>query len=128
MDPASDPGMQQLLAAGTEVVTIVGKTWDLHVREVLRTSLEENLRLITDTCAFLRSEGRRVFYDAEHFFDGLKANGDYALQTLQAAARGGAERVILCDTNGGSLPTEIAEAMDRVHRTVDAPRAIPRTA
>jgi 2-isopropylmalate synthase len=124
MDPAADPGMQQLLAAGTSVVTIVGKTWDLHVREVLRTSLEENLRLIADTCAFLRSSGRRVFYDAEHFFDGLKANPDYALETLQAASRGGAERIILCDTNGGSLPSEIAQAMYDVRQAVDVPLGI----
>ena len=124
MAPAQDPNMQQLLAADTEVVTIVGKSWDLHVREVLRTSLEENLRLITDTCAFFHSHGRRVFYDAEHFFDGFEADPSYALKTLQAAARGGAERIILCDTNGGALPSEIAQAMDRVRQVVDVPLGI----
>ncbi len=124
MDPAEDPNMQQLLAANTEVVAVVGKSWDLHVHEVLRTSLEENLRLITDTCAFLRAHGRRVFYDAEHFFDGLKANSDYALETLRAADRGDAERIILCDTNGGALSSEIAQAMDQVRRTIDVPLGI----
>jgi len=124
MDPAEDMGVRQLLAAGTSVVTVVGKSWDLHVREVLRTSLEENLRLITDTCAFLKAQGRWVFYDAEHFFDGLKANPDYALETLRAAARGGAERIILCDTNGGTLPSEVAQAMDRVRQIMDVPLGI----
>jgi 2-isopropylmalate synthase len=119
MDPAEDPNMQRLLASGVSVVAVVGKSWDLHVHEVLRTSLEENLRLITDTCSFLQAHGRRVFYDAEHFFDGLKANPGFALETLRAAARGSAERIILCDTNGGSLPTEIAQAMDKVRQTLD---------
>lgn len=124
MDPVDDPGIQQLLSTGTSVVTVVGKTWDLHVREVLHATLEENLRLITDTCAFLRANGRRVFYDAEHFFDGLKASSDYAMETLRAAARGGAERIILCDTNGGSLPTEIAWIMDQVRREINIPLGI----
>jgi len=124
MDPSEDPNMQQLLAANTGVVAVVGKSWDLHVREVLRTSPAENLRLITDTCCFLRAHGQRVFYDAEHFFDGLEANPDYALETLRAAARGGAERIILCDTNGGALPSEIAQAMDQVRRRIDVPLGI----
>ena len=108
-----DPGMQALLAAGTAVVTLVGKTWDFHVTEVLRVSLEENVAMIAETVAFFRDAGRRVIYDAEHFFDGWKANPDYAVQTLRAAADAGAWLIVLCDTNGGSLPEEIA-AMTRL--------------
>jgi len=124
MDPAEDPNMQQLRAANTKVVAVVGKSWDLHVHEVLRTSLTENLRLITDTCSFLRAHGQKVFYDAEHFFDGFAAHPEYALETLRAAARGGAERIILCDTNGGSLPSEIAQVMDQVRQAIDVPLGI----
>src|SRR5207245_9695981 len=94
--------------AQTPLVTRVGKTWDLHVTEVLGTTLEENLRMIADSVTHCRSAGREVFYDAEHFFDGLKANRDYALATLRAAADAGARVVILCDTNGGTLPDDIA--------------------
>ncbi|MEA3345836.1 MAG: citramalate synthase [Chloroflexota bacterium] len=124
MDPADDPNMQQLVSADTEVVTVAGKSWDLHVHEVLHTSLGENLRLITDTCSFLRAHGQRVFYDAEHFFDGFKADPEYALETLRAAVRGGAERIIPCDTNGGSLPSEVAQALDRVRQAIDVPLGI----
>lgn len=109
VDPADDPGMQALVAARTAAVTLVGKTWDFHATEVLRVSLEENVDMIADSVAFLRDQGRRVIYDAEHFFDGWKANPDYAKKTIQAAASAGAEIVVLCDTNGGSLPAEIAE-------------------
>lgn len=107
--PEADPGMRALLASGAETITIVGKTSEFHVREVLRVSLEENLAMIADTVAFLRSQGREVIYDAEHFFDGWKLNADYARQTIGAAAEAGARLVVLCDTNGGSLPEEIAE-------------------
>jgi 2-isopropylmalate synthase len=112
--PGNDPILRTLLDAGTEIITIFGKSWDLHVREVLRVSLEENLRLIEDSVKFLKSEGRQVFYDAEHFFDGCKADEKYALRTLKAAENGGADCIILCDTNGGSLPAEIASVCDRV--------------
>jgi len=105
---ADDPGLKALLDAQTPLVTIVGKTWDLHVTEVLGTTLDENLRMIADSVAHCRASGREVFYDAEHFFDGLKANRDYALATLRAAADAGARVVILCDTNGGTLPDDIA--------------------
>ena len=108
--PSDDVGLNALLAANTAVVTIVGKTWDLHVREVLNVDLEENLAMIRESVKFLKDSGRRVFYDAEHFFDGLKANREYALKTIAAAAEAGAEAVILCDTNGGSQPSWIAEA------------------
>ncbi len=105
---AEDPGMKALVASQAPVCTIVGKTWDYHVTEVLRVSLEENLEMIRGTVAFLVSQGRTVFYDAEHFFDGWKANPEYAARTIQAAAKGGAKMVICCDTNGGSLPETIA--------------------
>ncbi|GAP64177.1 2-isopropylmalate synthase [Ardenticatena maritima] len=110
--PEDDPNLQALLDAETEVVTIVGKTWTLHVHEVLRVSLEENLRMIGETVRYLVAHGRRVIYDAEHFFDGYRADPAYALATLQAAAENGAETVVLCDTNGGTMPWDI-EAMTR---------------
>ena len=104
-----DKQLQTLLAAETPVCTIFGKTWNMHVTEVLRTSLEENLRMVEESVTFLRQNGRRVIYDAEHFFDGYKSDAEYALETLRAAARGGAETLALCDTNGGSMPWEIEE-------------------
>jgi len=109
LSAAQDPGMQALLASQAPVCTIVGKTWDFHAMNVLRVSLEENLAMIGDTIRFLVQAGREVFYDAEHFFDGWKAKPDYAAQTIQAAAAAGAKVVILCDTNGGALPEEVAE-------------------
>ncbi|MDI6603519.1 MAG: citramalate synthase, partial [Patescibacteria group bacterium] len=124
MKPAEDPNMQQLLVADTKVIALVGKSWDLHVYEVLRTDLKENLRLIEESCAYFVSHGKRVFYDAEHFFDGFKANPDYALQTLEAAIRGGAEQIVLCDTNGGALPWEIAQIMDKVRQQIKIPLGI----
>src|SRR5256885_3408947 len=114
--PAEDTCLKALIDAQTPIVTIVGKTWDLHVREVLGTTLEENLRMIADSVAFCRSQGREVFYDAEHFFDGYRANSEYALRTLRAAADAGAGVVILCDTNGGSLPERIAAVVAQVQR------------
>jgi 2-isopropylmalate synthase len=113
-----DPCLKALLAAQTPLVTLVGKTWDMHVREVLGTTLEENLRMIADSVAFCKAAGREVFYDAEHFFDGFKHNPEYALQTLRAAQDAGASVVILCDTNGGTLPDEIAERVDLVRRAL----------
>jgi 2-isopropylmalate synthase len=109
-----DAGMNALLASETPVVTIVGKSWDLHVREVLRVSMEENLAMIAESVRFLTERGREVFYDAEHFFDGLRANREYALATLRAAAEAGAARLVLCDSNGGALPEQVAEAVDAV--------------
>ncbi len=108
MIAAEDPMLQTILAAGTRWVTIFGKSWDLHVTEGLKTSLEENLAMIADTIEYLRSSGRRVIYDAEHWFDGYKYNPDYALKTLEAATLAGAEWLVLCDTNGGTLPHEIS--------------------
>jgi 2-isopropylmalate synthase len=111
---ADDPMLAAILAAGTRWVTIVGKSWDLHVTEGLRTALAENLAMIQDTIEYLRSQGRRIIYDAEHWFDGYKRNPDYALQTLQTAISAGAEWIVLCDTNGGVLPHEITQIVTDV--------------
>jgi len=119
-----DPGMIALRDAKTPVCTIVGKTSDLHVTEVLRVSLEENLAMIRDSIAFLKAEGRRVFYDGEHFFDGYLANPEYALQTLLAAQEGGAEVIVACDTNGGSLPDRIREILTAVRKELKTPLGV----
>lgn len=116
VSPAEDACLKALLDAQTPIVTLVGKTWDLHVREVLGTTLEENLRMIADSVAHCCQAGREVFYDAEHFFDGYRLNADYALQTLRAAQDAGASVIILCDTNGGTLPDDIAAAVEVVRR------------
>ena len=107
---AADEKLQALIDCGAGVVTIFGKSWDLHVTQVMENRLEENLVMIRDTVACLRQNGREVVYDAEHFFDGFQHNRDYALQSIVAAAEGGADFVVLCDTNGGSLPCDV-EAM-----------------
>jgi 2-isopropylmalate synthase len=112
---AEDPVVQGLLAAETPVITIFGKSWDFHVDVALKTTLEENLRMIADTVSHLKAAGRRVLYDAEHFFDGFRKNSEYALDTLRVALEAGAEAIILCDTNGGSLPEQIAERVALVH-------------
>ncbi len=104
---SQDDQVRLLLTAGTPVVTIVGKSWLLHVKKVLRTTPEENLAMIGDTVRFLKEHGKFVVYDAEHAFDGFKDNGEYALATWLAAEKAGADVVALCDTNGGSLPGEI---------------------
>ncbi len=109
--PADDPSVRALVDAGTEVCAIFGKSSPLQVKEVLRSTLEENLAMIEDTVAYLRSQGKRVIYDAEHFFDGFDADRFYALETLRAAMRGGAETLVLCDTNGGHLPWQVEEAV-----------------
>lgn len=107
-DPASDPNIIALVEAQTPVVTVVGKTSMLHVKDVLQTTPEENLRMIRESLRYLKGLGKEVIYDAEHFFDGIKLDMEYALDTIEAAVEGGADAVILCDTNGGSLPWEIA--------------------
>jgi len=117
-EAATDTCIKALLDAHTPVVTIVGKTWDMHVREILNTDLEENLRMIADSVACCKAAGREVFYDAEHFFDGYKANPEYAIRTLQAAETAGASCVILCDTNGGTMPEAIAERVRAVKAAV----------
>src|SRR5262249_1627387 len=115
---ADDRNLAALLAAGTPVVTIVGKTWDLHVRDDLRISLEENLDVIRDSVAFLRSRVDEVIFDAEHFFDGHARNPGYALAASGAAAEAGATLVCLCDTRGGSLPAQIGPAVDAAQGAV----------
>ncbi|MBI4297892.1 MAG: citramalate synthase [Chloroflexi bacterium] len=107
-----DPNLQAIVESGTAVATIVGKSWDLHVLQVLETTLEENLAMIADSVAFLKARGLAVFFDAEHYFDGFKANKEYALKTVAAAAKAGADAVILCDTNGGALPTEVVVGIE----------------
>jgi len=119
-----DPNLKDLLAANTLFVTLFGKSWDLQVEKVLKMSLKENLALIKESCAFLKKHQKRVFYDAEHFFDGFKSNPDYALKTLKAACQGGAERIILCDTNGGSLPWEISQIIQKVKKEIKVPLGI----
>ncbi len=108
-DPAEDANLESLLAAETSVVTVVGKSSPLHVREVLRTTEEENLRIIHESLAFLKRADREIIYDAEHFFDGYADDPQYALATLRAACLGGADVLVLCDTNGGMLPWQIAD-------------------
>ena len=102
-----DANIQALINAQTEVVTIFGKTWDLHVFQALNTTLDENLAMIRDTVSYLKAHGREVIYDAEHFFDGYKGNPTYAIETIKAAAEAGADWITLCDTNGGMLPDEL---------------------
>jgi 2-isopropylmalate synthase len=112
--PEDDPNLLALIESETPVCTVVGKSWTLHVEEVLRTTHAENLRLIRESLAYLKAHGREVIYDAEHFFDGYRANREYALATLNAALEGGADSVTLCDTNGGSLPWQIEEVVNDV--------------
>ncbi|MDY3562008.1 citramalate synthase [Gemmata sp. JC673] len=114
----TDTCLKALLDAHTPVVTIVGKTWDFHVTEVLGTTLDENCAMIADSVQYCKAQGREVFYDAEHFFDGYRANPEYALRTLKAAAGAGATAVILCDTNGGTMPERVAEVVAIVTRAL----------
>lgn len=124
VQPADDPGMKALVESRAPVVTIVGKTSDFHVNEVLRVSLDENLAMIRETIAYLREVGREVVYDAEHFFDGWKANPVYAAKTIQAAEEGGAMIVVMCDTNGGSMPEEVAKCTREAAAAVKVPLGI----
>ncbi|WP_422930885.1 citramalate synthase [Singulisphaera sp. PoT] len=119
-----DTGLKALVAAETPVVTIVGKSWDFQAQEVLGVSLEENLRMISDSVAFCASHVSEIVYDAEHFFDGYKRNPEYALKTIQAAAAAGAAWIVLCDTNGGTLPEEVAKAVADVRANVSVPIGI----
>jgi 2-isopropylmalate synthase len=115
--PDEDVNIQALLEAETPVVTVVGKSWMLHVRDVLRTTAEENLRIIRESVSYLRNRDREVVYDAEHFFDGYRADPGHTLDTLRAAVEGGADTMVLCDTNGGSMPWDI-EGITREIRAV----------
>ncbi|MCL6548674.1 MAG: citramalate synthase [Alicyclobacillus sp.] len=113
-----DEGLQALLDAGTPVITIVGKAWDFHVHEALRVSLEDNLAMIYDTVAWLKRHGREVIFDAEHFFDGYRRNPEYAIATVRKAAEAGVDWVTLCDTNGGSMPEQVAATVRAVREQV----------
>ena len=117
--PEKDLNLQALLASETPAVALVGKSWDMHVHDVLETDLEENLAMIAESVAHMKANGKEVIYDAEHFFDGYKANPEYALMTLQVAAESGADVVVPCDTNGGTLPWEISEIMSKVVARID---------
>ena len=122
--PEGDANIKALLDSHTPVCTLFGKTWTLHVTDVLLTTLDDNLRIIEQSVAFLRSNGKRVIYDAEHFFDGYKADSGYALETLKAAIRGGAETVVLCDTNGGTLPWELEKIIRELKPSLAHPFGI----
>ena len=122
--PENNENIRALLKTETRTNTIVGKSWDLHASQILGVSLEENLAMIEDTLAYLKSHDREVIYDAEHFFDGYKHNRNYALETLKAAVSGGADMIVLCDTNGGTMPHEIREIMEEVMPGLDLPVGI----
>jgi 2-isopropylmalate synthase len=117
-DAHTDPQLRALLDAETEYICLVGKAWDYHVTEALGVDLDEGIRMVGESIEFLKSHGRRVFFDAEHFFDGFKSNPTHALGVLTAASEAGAERLVLCDTNGGSLPGETLSAMEAVAKSL----------
>ncbi len=120
----SDKVLKDLLAAETKAITIFGKAWDLHVTDVLKATLDENLRMIDSSVKFLKSAGREVFFDAEHFFDGYRTNKEYALKALEAARDAGADRIILCDTNGGTLTSQLFEIIEEVKARINTPLGI----
>ena len=119
-----DSSLQAIIEAGTPVVSIFGKSWDLHVRRALGVTEEENLAMIAETVRYLKAQGKEVVYDAEHFFDGHRLNPEFALKTIQAAQEGGAEIVVLCDTNGGSLPERIAIGVEAARGALKVPVGI----
>jgi len=116
---SADPNIRALLDAGTSVVTLFGKSWNLHVSDVLGITLAKNLQLISDSILYLKSHRREVFYDAEHFFDGFLSQPDYAMKTLQQAKQAGADRIVLCDTNGGMMPWQVEKILQTVLKEVD---------
>jgi 2-isopropylmalate synthase len=122
--PSQDTNLKVLLAAETPVVTLVGKTWDLHVRDDLRISQKANLDLIADSIAFMKKRVDEVIFDAEHFFDGFRVNPEYAIECLKAAQEGGADWIVLCETNGGRLPGEVRDALNHVNRVIKTPLGI----
>ncbi|MBI5343439.1 MAG: citramalate synthase, partial [Deltaproteobacteria bacterium] len=119
-----DSNMKSLVAAETPVITVVGKAWDFHVTEALRTTLDENLKAIRETVEFLKKHAEQVFFDAEHFFDGYQRNPKYALKAIAAAEDGGADWIVLCDTNGGSLPSDVGRIVREVRKTTHIPLGI----
>lgn len=122
--PSQDFNLKVLLKSETSVVTLVGKTWDLHVRDDLRIALKANLEIISDSIAYMKKRVDEVIFDAEHFFDGFRANPDYAIECLKAAQEGGADWIVLCETNGGRLPGDIREAITQVNRVIRTPLGI----
>ena len=122
--PENDPLLQALVKSGAPVKTIFGKSWDLHVTDVIRTTLTENLDMIESSVAFLKEHSEEVIYDAEHFFDGYKANPEYAIETLRAAEKGEADCIVLCDTNGGTMPWEIEKILADVKKRISTPLGI----
>jgi len=119
-----DNNVKSLLRADTPAVAIFGKSWDLHVTDILKTTLDENLRMIEETLRFFKEKGKEVIFDAEHFFDGYKSNPEYAVQALHAAIKGGADCLVLCDTNGGCFPMEIYDITKKICETFDVPVGI----
>ncbi len=124
MRPEKDKNLKALLETGVETVAVFGKSWDLHASQILEVSLDENVAMIEDSVAYLKKNGREVIFDAEHFFDGYKHNSEYALKTIRAAMNGGADIVVLCDTNGGAMPDEISRIMREVIPHTSIPVAI----
>jgi len=124
INPEEDQNIRALLGTETETVTIFGKSWDLHASEILGVSLHENLSMIEETVAYLKGRDREVVYDAEHFFDGYKNNPDYALETVRAAARGGADVIVFCDTNGGTMTHELQRILEEVMPQLTVPTGI----
>lgn len=122
--PNNDPSLKSLLDADTRVITIFGKTWDLHVKDVLRISLDENLKLIHNTISYLVSKDKTVIYDCEHFFDAYKSNPEYALETIFTACEAGASRIVFCDTNGGTITSEIIHIIHKVAGEIKTPLGI----
>lgn len=120
----NDSNLRAFLKSGTEIATIFGKTWDLHVKDVLKTTLDENLEMISDTITYLRSKGFTVFYDAEHFFDAYLANPEYSLKSLKAAEEAGAKYIILCETNGGMICSQISRIVSEVKTKINTPLGI----
>ncbi len=121
---SADKVLNGLLSAGTKYITIFGKSWDLHVKDVFKVDPSENLKMISDSIKFLKSKGKTVFYDAEHFFDGYRDNKEYALRTLKAAEDAGAGRIILCDTNGGTITSRVFEIVENVKAQIKTPLGI----
>lgn len=124
VNPEDDASIQSVVESGVQVTAIFGKSWDFHVTHALKTTLEENIRIITESVRYLKSKGLEVFYDAEHFFDGYKNNPVYAMETILAAQDAGADLICLCDTNGGSLPSEILSIVGDVMQKVKIPLGI----
>jgi len=118
-DVKNDQNIKNLIKANTEVITIFGKSWDMHVNEALSTTLEENLRMVKDSVSYLKDNCSEVFFDAEHFFDGYKSNPEYAMRVLKEAESAGVDWIILCDTNGGSLPSEVGKVCSLVKSSIN---------